>query len=110
MQSNGGYRYPSRRICLFLTSLSAVVTGVLWYLKCLPFSEAVSLLFALEGTSLLAAAYSPVGLVPPQGSFWSRVMWFIRTQKGISVSFEQPMFYGGLLLLFLSYVITSWAK
>ena len=63
-----------------------------------------SLLLGLEGTALLASAYSPVGLVPPQGSLFRVLLWIFTPQKGTSVSFNQPMFYGGLLCLFLSFI------
>jgi hypothetical protein len=101
MQFEGGYRYPSNKILLVLTVMTLVVVGVIWWRKGLSFLGGVSLSLGLEGTVLLASAYSPVGLVPPQGSFFR---WVFTPQKGMPVSFNQPMFYGGLLCLFLSYV------
>ena len=106
MQTEGGYRYPSNRILLILSIFSALVTAAVWYDKCLPLFKSISLFLGLEGTSLLASAYSPVGLEPPQGSLWSKIKWvFNPSKKGITTSFNQGMFYGGLLCLFSSYIV-----
>jgi hypothetical protein len=104
MQFEGGYRYPSNKILLVLTVMTLVVVSFIWWWKGLSFLDGASLLLGLEGTVLLASAYSPVGLVPPQGSFFRVLRWVFTPQKGMVVSFNQPMFYGGLLCLFLSYV------
>jgi len=67
----------------------------------------VYLFLGLEGTVLIASAYKPIGLKPPSGNFFQRVRWIFNQQDGISVSFNQPMFYGGLLCLFLAYFIAA---
>jgi len=109
MQTDGGYRYPSNRILFFLSLISLAVTAVVGYLKCLSLLQGAGLLLGLEGTSLLASAYTPVGLVPPQEGLWSWLKWFFETQKGITVRFDQCMFYGGLICLFLAYVVGAYA-
>ena len=106
MQFEGGYRYPSNIILLLLTVFSVALTTVLWYAKCLSHLQTTSLFLGLEGTSLLASSYSPVGLEPPQGNWWSKLKWFFKTQEAIPVRFDQRMFYGGLFCLFLSYVFS----
>jgi hypothetical protein len=107
MQFEGGYQYPSNRILFFLTAISIGATTVVWYSKCLSTLQTIALLFGLEGTALLASSYSPVGLMPPQGNLWSKFKWFFKLQKGSSVSFNPRMFYGGLLCLFISYIISG---
>lgn len=109
MQIDGGYRYPSNQILLFLSLISLAVTAVVGYLKCLSLLQDAELLFGLEGTSMLASAYSPVGLKPPQGGLWPRLKWFFETQKSMTVRFDQRMFYGGLICLFLAYVVGTYA-
>jgi hypothetical protein len=104
MQFEGGYRYPSNKILLVLTVVTIVIVSFIWHWKSLPFFGGVSLLLGLEGTVLLASAYSPMGLVPPQGSLLRVLLWVVTPQKGTAVSFNQAMFYGGLLCLFLSYI------
>jgi len=109
MQSSGGYRYPSNWVLLFLSLGTFTVTAVVWYSKCLSPIQGTALFLGLEGTSLLASAYSPVGLAPPQGGLWSRFKWFFETQNGTTVCFDQRMFYGGLICLFLSYIAGAYA-
>ncbi len=109
MQADGGYQYPNNRILFFLSLVSLAVTATVWYLKCLSVLQGGGLLLSLEGTSLLASAYTPVGLVPPQGSLWLRLKWFFETQKAVTVRFDQRMFYGGLICLFVSYVAGAYA-
>jgi hypothetical protein len=110
MQFEGGYRYPSNRILLVMTLVTLVIVSFIWRWKRLSLFGGVSLFLGLQGTVLLASAYSPVGLVPPQGSLLRVLLWFVTSQKGIAVSFNQPMFYGGLLCLFLSYVAAAWGS
>ena len=107
MQFEGGYRYPSNKILLVLTIVTLVVVSFIWRWKGLSFLGGASLLLGLEGTVLLASAYTPVGLVPPQGSLFRVFLWIFTPQRGTAISFNQPMFYGGLLCLFLSYVATG---
>lgn len=109
MQTEGGYRYPNGYILLALSALSFVATTIVWYSKPLLFCQITALFLGLEGTSLLASSYTPVGLVPPQGNLWSRFKWLFETQKAVTVRFDQRMFYGGLLCLFLSYIVGAYA-
>jgi hypothetical protein len=80
-----------------MTVVTLVIVSFIWRWKRLSFFCGVSLLFGLQGAILLASAYSPVGLVPPQGSVLRVFLWFIASQKGTDVAFNQPMLYGGLL-------------
>lgn len=107
MQFEGGYRYPSNKILFVLTVVTLIVVSFIWRWKGLSFLGGASLLLGVEGTVLLASAYSPVGLVRPQGSLFRVLLWVVIPQKGTAVSFNQPMFYGGLLCLFLSYVAAA---
>lgn len=105
MQFEGGYRYPSALICLILSIISFALASIIWLLKCLSIHEGLSLFLGLEGTSLLASAYTPVGLNPPSGNFWARLKWFTKANAGVPVSFNQLIFYAGLFCLFLSFLL-----
>jgi hypothetical protein len=109
MQFEGGYRYPSNIILLLLSVFSIALAIVFCYENWLSQLQTTSLFLGLEGTSLLASYYSPVGLSPPQGNLWLKFKWFFKTQKGITVSFDQKMFYGGLICLFLSYLLSAYS-
>jgi hypothetical protein len=85
MQFSGGYRYPSAAIFYLLSALSVAITGAIWGSKCLAFSKALVLFLGLEGTCLIASSYSPVGLAPSQGGFFSKFTWFLKQQEGITV-------------------------
>ena len=104
VQTEGGYQYPSERICLSLTLGAILIAVLVWWLKCLDLIQGVTLLLGLEGTVLIASAYSPIGLVPPNGTFIKQILWILKPQKGTTVSFNQPMFFGGLFCIFLSYI------
>ena len=107
MQSEGVYRYPNGWICLLLSLLAVVSTASVWLWKSLCFTEVLSLFLSLEGTVLLASAFSPIGLTPPQGNLFKKIHWFFKQQGGVPVSYNQPMFYGGLLFLFVASTITA---
>jgi hypothetical protein len=109
MQFQGGYKYPSDRICAILTIGTLLITAFVWWVRCLSLPAGISLLLGLEGTALLASAYTPVGLTPPNEKFFAQLLWIMKEQKGTPVSFNQPMFFGGLLCLFLSYIFTAFA-
>jgi hypothetical protein len=109
MQFEGGYRYPSNIILIILSMFSIALTTVVWYQKCLSQLQTASLFLGLEGTSLLASSYSPVGLSPPQGNLWLKFKWFLKPQKGITVRFNHLTFYGGLIFLFLSYFFSAYS-
>lgn len=81
MQFEGGYRYPSNKILLALTVVTLAVVSFIWWGKGLSFLGGASLLLGLEGTALLASAYSPVGLVPPKGHFFAFFSGFLHHKK-----------------------------
>jgi hypothetical protein len=107
MQFQGGYKYPSGRICALLTVGSVLIAALVWWIRCLSLPAGVALLLGIEGTVLLASAYTPIGLTPPSGNFFSQLLWIMKQQNGMPVSFNQPMFFGGLLCLFLSYILNA---
>lgn len=109
MQFEGGYTYPSGRILILLSIGAIVITALVWCAKLLTLTNGASLFLGLEGTALLASSYTPVGLTPPNGNFFQELIWILKQQKGTSVTFNQPMFYGGLLCLFLSYIAAALA-
>ncbi len=102
VQTEGGYQYPSEKICLWLTIGAILIAVLVWWLKCLDIAQGVTLLLGLEGTVLIASAYTPIGLVPPNG-----ILWILKPQKGTTVSFNQPMFFGGLFCMFFSYITSA---
>ena len=107
MQFPGGYQYPGGRICALLTTGAVLIAVLVWWVKSLSVLVGVALFLGLEGTALIASSYTPVGLSPPSGNFVKQFLWAIKPQKGTSVSFNQPMFFGGLFCLWLSYVTTA---
>lgn len=104
MQFEGGYDYPTYRVCMWLSGGAILVTLLVWWAYGIAVTVAGSLFLGLEGTVLLASAYTPIGLVPPQDGIFRQLMWLIKPQKGTPVSFNQPMFFGGLLCLALSFI------
>lgn len=106
MQSEGGYKYPSSLICTLLTLLAGIITLVLWYYKNPSLCKVLTLFLNLEGTVLLASAFTPVGLTPPERSVIKKVCWFLKQQGGVAVSYNQLMFYLGLFCLFMANVIS----
>ena len=100
MQIAGGYRYPGTAVCAGLTVITVLVSLCTAYVKGLPAHGATAPFFSLEGTVLLASAFTPTGLVPPQGGVFARLKWFFTPQGGVAVKFAQPWFYHGLLALF----------
>lgn len=107
MQFQGGYRYSSGWICTVLSILAIVGTVTASYRKSLALCQILTLFLNLEGTVLLASAFSPVGLTPPQGGPLSMVKWFLAQQGGVPMSYNQPMFYGGLLCLFVAQILSA---
>ncbi len=110
VQFRGGYKYPSGRICILLTVGTILIATMVWWIKCLSLPAGIALLLGLEGTVLIASAYTPVGLTPPDGNIFKQLLWILKQQNGTPVSFNQPMFFGGLLCLFLSYILTAFAS
>lgn len=110
MQFEGGYRYPSSFICIFLTFFASIITIGLWYYKNLSICQMLVLFLNLEGTVLVASAFIPVGLTPPDKGTIKKLGWFLKQQSGVPVSYNQPMFYGGLLYLFIANAISALGK
>ncbi len=104
----GGYRYPGLAPALALAALllaGAVLLGA-WHAGCpLSVLHGAGLICGLLGTALLGSAFTPVGLVPPQGGLRARVRWFFERQGGVTVEFTQWAFYVGLLLLAVAIVL-----
>jgi hypothetical protein len=92
-------------------SLFALSIGLLvCWISQLHFIQGIGLLLALEGTILLASAFTPRGLIPPPTSFFEKIGWFVKETKGVSVSFNQPLFYLGIILLLSSIIFNSCAE
>jgi hypothetical protein len=90
---------------LILLSLSAGLL-VCW-IKEFYFIQGIGLLLGLEGAILLASAFAPRGLAPPPKGFFDKIGWFMKETKGVSVSFNQPLFYLGIILLLSSIIVNS---
>lgn len=99
MQSEGGYRYPSTRICIVLSGFSLAAGAWVWCSQALSPYKGISLLCTLEGTVLLGSAFTPKGLVPPPEGIVPKLYWFLKEQSGVPLSFNQPLFYAGVLSL-----------
>lgn len=110
MQFKGGYRYPGTALCAALTAITVLASLCIAYVKGLPAHRAIALFLSLEGAVLLASAFTPTGLVPPQGGLLARLQWFFTQQGGVPVKFSQPLFYGGLLALFLGTLLAALAQ
>lgn len=106
MQFEGGYRYPGTALCVILTLVVLLVTAGVSLWKYLSLLRTMALFLNLEGTVLLASAFTPTGLTPPQGGLQSRVRWFFSQEGGVPLKFSQPFFYGGLLALFLGALLS----
>ena len=102
MQSEGGYRYPATAVCIVCSMLATAVTAIVARMEAMSFLGALALFFNLEGTVLLASAFTPSGLTPPQGNLLSRARWFVGQQRAVPVLFNQPLFYGGLFSFFVA--------
>jgi hypothetical protein len=91
--------------------ISALIAAVVSFLVCLfrPLTyQQVSALFSgLYGTALLASAFSPHGLVPPQGSWLRKIQWFFTPQGATPLYYNRPAYYIGLLLLAVSLIINA---
>lgn len=107
MQSNGGYRYPSALICIFLSCLSLAAGAWVWHTQELSLCKGIALLLILEGTVLWASALTPKGLVPPNAGISVKFCWFLKPQSGVTLSFNQPLFYLGILLLLCGSLLSN---
>ena len=106
MQFQGGYKYPHSFICILLTLLAGIITLVLLYYKNPSLCQVLTLFLNLEGTVLLASAFTPVGLTPPERGVIKKISWFLKQQGGVPVLYNQLMFYGGLFCLFMANIIS----
>lgn len=107
MQYSGGYKYPSGTICVIFTFVVIFVSVGLIVSKALPLHRIGSVIFSLEGTVLLASAFTPKGLVPPQGNLRNRIKWFFKQPHGVPVEFSQPLYYGGILFLIVGILLSA---
>ncbi len=101
MQFEGGYRYPGTALCGLLMVVAVLATLGISFWKGLALLRALTLFLNLEGTVLLASAFTPTGLAPPQGGLGGRLRLFFGQPGGVPVKFSQPLFYGGVIALFL---------
>lgn len=110
----GGRRYPGSEFTALFLFLEGIALFVLRMRYNASGQEIVALAAGMTGTILMAGAFTPVGLLPPQGSTSRRVRWFFRAQGGTSVELSQPLLYLGLLLVLFSatfsVVIAHWKR
>lgn len=106
MQFNGGYRYPSNKIIIVLSIIVLIIAFYFYSYKCFSLLKMLSLLFNLEGTVLIASSLSPVGLAPPPKGIKDKMVWFIKNTKGVPLSYNLIMLYGGLLSIFIGSMIS----
>lgn len=112
MQFEGGYGYPTLRGPFAVAALVltvAVAWGALALGRPLAASRVVALALNLVGTALVAAAFTPTGLLPPPErppGLWRQLRWtgaigrwLGTTQAGVPVKVDQAALYGGLALL-----------
>jgi hypothetical protein len=101
MQFSGGYRYPGAAMCVVFTVVAVGATVTVAHIRNMTAGAALILFLNLEGTVMLASAFTPTGLTSPQGGLARRVKWFFAQEGGVPVKFSRPLFYGGILALFL---------
>lgn len=101
MQSEGGYRYPGATVCVVLSSVAILSTLLVAVVCHMALLKTVALFLNLQGTVLLASAFTPSGLTPPAAGFGNRIRWFLSQEGAVPLKFCQPLFYGGLLSLYL---------
>ena len=61
MQSEGGYRYPSTALCVIFTLVAVLGTAGVALWKSAASLGVLALFLNLEGTVLLASAFTPTG-------------------------------------------------
>lgn len=107
MLFGGGYRGPN--VLGPLTACTVFLVAVVWALK-RPAADTLAVLFlTLEGTALLASAFTPQGGLPPPRAWRPWLRWFLTSDDdgATAVRFYQPAFYGGLLCLYLAAVLIA---
>lgn len=87
--------------------IAASVTLLVHLFRPLACSRISALFSGLYGAVLLASAFSPHGLVPPQGSWLKKVQWFFTPQGATAIYYNRPAYYIGLLLLAGSLIISG---
>jgi hypothetical protein len=92
---------------LLATLIAASITLPLAYWKCIALEKAVILFCSLGGTILLASAFTPQGLFPPQGTLLKKISWFFKGQGAVPVYYNRPIFFGGLVFLAISFILTA---
>lgn len=98
----GGFRGIELKLTLTLVTTAAV--AIVWLVAHPPLCELVQTFLTLEGTALLAAAFTPSGGPRPVG--WRGwIDWFRDKESAKGVRFDQPAFYGGLLCLYVATVL-----
>ncbi len=106
MQFQGGYK-PRALIFVLFISLAIAITILIWFWKSLKVSQVVTLFLNLEGTVLLASSFSPTSQVPPPKKILGKIRWFFREQNAVAVSYNRPLFYGGLVFLFVAFAMSA---
>lgn len=110
MPFEGRYQYPTGIVCLGATVAAGGVSAGLWGWQGLPLTKALNLFLALEGTVLVASAFTPRGLLPPPDGVLARGRWFFDRRSRnvrVSVAFDQIVFYVGLLCLFTAATLAA---
>ena len=110
MQVEGGYRYPGGTICVAASIASLVAAGCVWHFKPLSIRQGIALVLMMEGTVLWASSFTPKGLTPPPPGMAAKVKWFFRQQDGTTLSFNQPMFYIGILSILVACVVGAFGS
>jgi len=87
--------------------IAGSVTFIIWFWKSISLAKIAILFSGIEGTVLLASAFTASGHVPAQGNLFRRFVWFFKGQGAVPVYFIRPVFYGGLLFLTLSFIISA---
>lgn len=106
MQFRGGYK-PGVLIFILFILLAIAITIFIWRWKSLRLSQVVILFLNLEGTVLLASSFSPTSQIPPPKKILGKIHWFFKEQGAVAVSYNRPLFYGGLVSLFIAFVINA---
>jgi hypothetical protein len=87
--------------------LSLAVGVWVWCSEALSIYKGASLLLMLEGTVLLASAFTPKGLVPPPKGIAAKLHWFLNEPAGVPVAFNQSLFYVGVLFLLAGSLLSN---
>jgi len=107
LQFEGGYKYPSGWIAIVLSLISLFI-AIIFLGHCkYSIRKIISLFLNLEGTVLLASSFAPTGFIPPPAGIISKFKWFFEQgAKGVPLKYNQILFYGGLLCLFIASIIS----